>query len=79
MKALQDEVDEYEKLFANFSGAAIEIEGWRRLTVKSRAQEIPGAIYYSDGSTNWIREGIANQKASLRIYEDKLAKCPDIP
>lgn len=79
IKILSDEIDRQEKNFDGFRGIPIRLKEWRNLTPESRIQECPGAKYYSDGSTDWIREGYENQKANLAIYKKELATYPDLP
>lgn len=79
INTIRKEIEENEKRFNYFSGTVISIEERRNLTGMPKVQECPGAEYYSDGSTDWIRESVANQKTNLRMREEYLAKYPDLP
>lgn len=79
IKILSDEIDRQEKKFDGFRGTPIRLKEWRNITPEPRIQECPGAKYYSDGSTDWIREGYENQKANLAIYKKEMATYTDLP
>ncbi len=73
------DMEEAVKTYDGFTGRSIDVKEWRRLQPKPRVQEVLGAKYYSDGSTDWIRESHENQKKNLELYHHELDKHQDLP